>query len=405
VSRGVRRILVTGAGSGLGNNVMLSLRAADPTLVLIGCHDDRFELTKSIAARDYLITATEHPQFAASLRRVIRRERIDLVVPAADADVAAVSRVRAGLPCRVFLPRHRVIRLSQDKYAVTRFLRARGVPAPLTYRVRDLRGVAALFRRLPRGPRVWCRARAGSGSLGAAPMRTPGHARAWIRYWRDHRDIPVAAFTLSEYLPGRDFGCQSLWQDGRLVLAKTWQRLAYFAGGSQPSGVSSTGSLVKSVIEPRVVDVCRAGIRALDPRTSGLYCIDLKENAAGVPCITDVNVGRFSLSTPLYDLVGKHNMAGVYVRLAGGARVDLGDPYDAVADHYLVRDLDTLPQIVHSDDLFDGIEDARGPFHRNGARGGIACRSDRSASSTSTGRPSRSGDRTSPPTGSGSRRR
>lgn len=359
MSRRAPRILVTGAGSGLGNNVMHSLRRADPRLVLIGGHDDRFELTKSTATRNYLISTTDHPGFAASLGRVIAREAIDLIVPAADADVAAVSRVRARLRCRVFLPRHRVITLAQDKYRVTRYLRARGVPAPLTHPVRDLASVTALFRRLPRGPRLWCRARAGSGSLGAAPMRTAGHARAWMRYWRDHRDIPVSRFTLSEYLPGRDFGCQSLWQDGRLVLAKTWQRLAYFAGGSQPSGVSSTGSLVKSVIEPRVVEVCRAGVRALDPTTSGLYCIDLKENADGVPCITDVNVGRFSLSTGLYDLVGKHNMAGIYVRLALGERVDLGDPYDAVADHYLVRDLDTLPQIVHSDDLFDGIEDAR----------------------------------------------
>ena len=354
------RILVTGAGSGLGNNVMHSLRTAQPALTLIGCHDDRFELTKSTAERDYLIAATDHPGFAASVRRVIRRERIDLIIPAADADVAAVSRVRARLGCRVFLPSDRVITLSQDKYEVTRFLRRHGVPAPLTYPVRDLASVAAVFRRLPRGPRVWCRARAGSGSLGAAPMRTAAHARAWIRYWRDHRDVPVSRFTLCEYLPGRDFGCQSLWRNGRLVLAKTWQRLAYFAGGSQPSGQSSTGSLVKTVVEPRVVEVCRAGVRALDPKTSGLYCIDLKEDVDGVPCITDVNVGRFSLSTGLYDLVGNHNMADVYVRLALGEDVDLGDPYDAVADHYLVRDLDTLPQIVRSDDLFNGIEDARG---------------------------------------------
>jgi carbamoyl-phosphate synthase large subunit len=113
-------------------------------------------------------------------------------------------------------------------------------------------------------------------------------------------------------------------------------------------------------VEPRVVEVCAAAVRALDAHTSGLYCVDLKESAAGVPCITDVNVGRFSLTTGLYDLAGKHNMAGAYVRLALGESVDFGEVYDRVEDHYLVRDVDTLPEIFHADELFDGIEDARG---------------------------------------------
>jgi len=34
----VIRVLVTGAGSGLGNNVIRSLRAAEPALAVVGCH-------------------------------------------------------------------------------------------------------------------------------------------------------------------------------------------------------------------------------------------------------------------------------------------------------------------------------------------------------------------------------
>ena len=43
------RVLVTGAGSGLGNNVIRSLRAAAPGLVVVGVHSDRFLLKKSDA--------------------------------------------------------------------------------------------------------------------------------------------------------------------------------------------------------------------------------------------------------------------------------------------------------------------------------------------------------------------
>ena len=353
-----RRLLVMGAGTGLGNNVIRSLTAGDPSCVIIGGHPDRFALKASSAARNYVIPGGSDSAVRRGLRRIIAREAIDLVIPASDRDVAQCSRLRGSLRGRLFLPRPRVIALCQDKYRVSAFLRARGVPAPETYAVGTLRDVAAIFRRLGGRPRVWCRVRKGSGSKGALPVTSPEQARSWIRYWHDMRGVPVRSFTLCEYLPGRDFGCQSLWKDGRLVLAKTFERLTYFAGENQPSGVSSVAALARSVVEPRVVEVCAAAIRALDPRTSGLYCIDLKEDRTGTPCITDVNVGRFSLTTHLYDLIGKHNMAVTYVQLALGEPVQIADEYDAVDGFYLVRDLDTLPRIVHADELFERVEEA-----------------------------------------------
>ena len=355
----VTRVLVTGAGSGLGNNVIRSLREADPSLSIVGCHHDRFELKKSAADRHYLVPPSDHPDYIDRLGVLVRRERIDLAIPTRDSHVRAVSKHRARLPCKVFLPRHRVVELCQDKYRVSAFLRARGVPAPLTYPLRALGDVASIIRRLRPSRRIWCRVRRGSGSLGATPVTKADQAVAWIRYWREMRGVPASDFTLCEYLPGRDFGCQTVWRRGRMLLAKTFERLAYFAGESQPSGVSSVASLARSVVEPRVVEVCAAAVRAFDPRTSGLYCIDLKENRAGVPCITDVNVGRFSLTTGLYDLIGKHSTADLYVRVALGRSVDVSEPYDVAPDHYLVRDVDTLPVIVHAEELFAGLTDLR----------------------------------------------
>src|SRR6185436_16299755 len=61
---------------------------------------------------------------------------------------------------------------------------------------------------------------------------------------RDAR-VSTASFTLSEYLPGRDFAAQGLWRDGELLLLKVCERLSYFGGGSQPSGTSSTPALGK----------------------------------------------------------------------------------------------------------------------------------------------------------------
>jgi carbamoyl-phosphate synthase large subunit len=195
--------------------------------------------------------------------------------------------------------------------------------------------------------------------MGATPVASPAHARGWIRYWEDMRGVPASAFTLSEYLPGRDFACQSLWKDGDLCLIKTVERLSYFGGASQPSGVSSIAALAKTVVEPRVVQVCTQAIRRLGAEVSGAFSVDLKANVDGVPCITEINAGRFITMMNLFDLTGKHNMSATYVRLALGETIDLRDEYDVAEGYYFMRDVDTTPGIFHGDELFEGIQDAR----------------------------------------------
>ncbi len=353
------RVLVTGAGSGATNNLVRSLRHGDPELDVIGCHHDPFLLRKSIAARNFLVSRPTHPGLADSLRRAVERAEADLVLPTTDADVRAIGALRDQLPCRTFLPRKPVIELCQDKYELTAFLRARGIPAPATWPIADLDGVDALVRRLGEGRRLWCRIRTGAGSRGATPVESAAQARAWIGYWEAMRGVPPSAFTLAEYLPGRDFACQSLWRDGRLVLLKTTERIAYFGGAGTPSGVSSVGAVHKTVHEPRVAEVSAAAVRALDDGVSGAFSVDLKADAAGEPCVTEINVGRLLSGTPIFDLTGRHNMAITYVRLALGQPVEIAEPYDVAPDHYMVRDLDTLPDLFHGDTLFNGLEDAR----------------------------------------------
>jgi carbamoyl-phosphate synthase large subunit len=354
------RLLVTGAGTAAASNLIRALRAGDRSLVIVGCHSDRFVLAKSTADPNYLTPAPTDRGFLRALGRVIRRARVDLLIPTTDTEVSVLARLGAGIPCRTFLPRPRVVELCQDKYRVNRRLRERGVPAPATYPVTSLRTLARVFRRLPARSLVWCRIRAGSGSMGAAPVRTPAQARSWIEYWRDMRGVPPTAFTLSEYLPGRDFSCQALWKDGALILVKTCERLSYFGGGGHPSGTSSVSHLAKTVFEPRVVEACTRAIRAIDPRASGTFNFDLRENADGVPCITEINAGRFPSGNLIYDLTGRHNLAATFVRLALGQPVELREEYEAAEGWYSVRDLDTPTGIFRDEELFDRIEDARG---------------------------------------------
>jgi carbamoyl-phosphate synthase large subunit len=354
----VTRLLVTGAGSGPSNNLIRSLKAGDPSLFVAGCHSDRFILKKSAADRNFLVHPATHRAFLRDVGRVRARVGVDLLIPTTDVEVRALAVARRRLPCRVFLPARRVIELCQDKYRLGRFLRERGLAAPLTYAVSSLAAVPGIFRRLGRTP-LWCRVRAGSGSTGAIPVRTPRQAQAWIAYWATMRGVPVRSFTLSEYLPGRDFGCQSLWDRGHPVLTKAFQRLSYIASGGHPSGVSSVAALAKTAADPSVQSMTIQAVRALGRNLSGLFSVDLKEDASGTVCVTEINAGRFLAGTNLLDLSGKHNMAVTYVQLALGEPVGTLEEPAQANDHYMVRDVDTLPGVFQAEEFFAGIEDAR----------------------------------------------
>ena len=351
----IQRLVVTSAGTSAGENLVRSLRAGGSDLVTFGCHHDRFILKKSSCAHRYLVPHPDDARFADVLRRFVDDERIDLVIPTSDTDVAAISSLRADLPGRCFLPAPEALALCRDKHELTARLRARGVPAPETYAVPDLDALEALFVRFGSRRPLWCRPRTGTCARGAGAVKSPDEARRWISLWRDMRGVAPSTFTLSEYLPGRDFLCQSLWKEGTLILINTFERLSYFGTDNIPSGITSLSSLAKTVRDEALVATCRDAVRAVDPAATGAFSIDLKEDRQGVPHVTEINAGRLLMAMTAFDRVGKHNMSLTYVRLGVGDPVDLREEYDAVEGYYMVRDLDTPPDIFHEDDLFDGV--------------------------------------------------
>lgn len=352
-------MLVTRAGGGAATNIVTSLHRGAKDLYAVGCHDDPFVLKKSNADANYLIPPANHQQYLRAVTEVIRRESIDLVMPVADADVAAVSRLRRHLGTSVFLPKPATLSLCYDKLQVAQRLRAKGIPVPVSYAVRDLDSLPSILARFKRDVGAWCRSRSGAGSLAAAPVANEDQARAWIWLWCERRGIQPSAFMIAEYLPGRDFACQSLWRGGRLVLIKTTERLAYVDGAARLSGTSSVASLHKTVCDWRLVRVAKAAILAVDPRATGAFSVDLKENDDGLPCVTEINAGRLLSGATIFDEVGRHNMSVAYVRVGTGGRIRRGAVYDSPEGFYVSRELDTVPHVFDSTGFWSGWRDAR----------------------------------------------
>jgi hypothetical protein len=353
-----KRVLVLRAGSPSTNNLIRSLRAGDPSCVIVGCHHDGFELKKSLADRNFLVRASPRRELARALHQIVELERIDIVIPNSEPDVAIVSDLRKALGCRTFVPGKSVLERCRDKYALTTFLRERGLPVPETYPVLSTRDIPRVFRRLPPASRLWCRIRRGSGSVGAIPVETPAQVRGWIHYWEQMRGIPRGSFTLSEFLPGRDLTVQCLLRGGVPLMSKTHEKLSYHVLAGVPSGVSSTASLAKIIHEPHALRVSIEAIRALDRDASGVFFVDLKENPYGEPRITEINAGRFANVPTIHDAYGGDNMVHMYVRAAFGEAIETVDARAHEGD-YVLRSLDMSPVVLRGAELFDEIRDLR----------------------------------------------
>jgi carbamoyl-phosphate synthase large subunit len=360
-----RRILVTSAGGGASNNLMRGLRACTPPVFIVGTSIDPTYLARSIADRNFLIPRVDSGEpYLEALEGIVARESIDLVIPNNDLEVPVVSAARDRLGTRTYLPSHETIELCQDKLSLTRHLEAKGIRVPETYPVVDPDRTDDVFDRFGRPDMLWCRMRRGGGSRGSLPVRHPEQVRFWVEYWTEMRGVSEGMFTLCEYLPGRDYAVQSLWHEGELVQAKACERLDYLFAGIMPSGSSSTPRVARTIASDVINELCVATVRAVDPRATGLFCIDLKEDLHGVPCVTEINIGRFFMITPLFNTVGRHNMAELYVRLALGepAGVSSDDRFGDVGleETYLVREIDSEPEVLTADEMRSRYEDLVG---------------------------------------------
>src|ERR671925_153727 len=187
---------------------------------------------------------------------------------------------------------------------------------------------------------VLARERRRGGGGASLPVSSPDQAVAWVRYWSETRGLEIDDFMVSEMLPGAEFAFQSLWLEGELVTSAARQRLEYVFGHLMPSGQSSSPSVARTVHREDVNELATRAVQAVDRRATGVFCVDLKEDADGSPLVTEINAGRFFTTSNFLAEAGA-NMPYEYVRMALGERPEGLARYDAVEpDLYWIRMID-----------------------------------------------------------------
>ena len=347
----MRTVLVQGAGGGGGNNWIRSLMHSGLEVRILGSNCLPHAVAKSIASATFLGPPATDPGYEPWLRTLVEREGVDLVAPCNGREVKAVSAMRDRLPCRTFLPPHGVIETCQDKHRLYERMQVAGLPMATSVSIEEAGSLEAAFDRLPACDRYWLRPRTGSGSKGAGWVRTLTQAEHFLSLWEDLRGFDRATYQVSTFLPGADYAFQSIWHEGELVVAKLVQRLAYFGGANRLSGMSSTPEIARTVRDEGALSTAIATVRSVCDAPHGVFSMDMKSDADDVAHVTEINIGRCCMITPIFDETGVQNTVGADVQSAFDEPPRLEDPIDVDPGWLLLRELDTEPLVVHESKL------------------------------------------------------
>lgn len=345
-------VLVTGAGGPIGVNLTRSLRLARRPLRLIGTDANPYHRPLSLCDRTLAVPRAGSSGYREALAALCAEEEIAVIFPTHPAEVAALSALRDTLGARLFLPPHGTILLGNDKHAsYERFVRA-GVPAPRSRRVDAPADLEAAFAELGPGP-LWLR---GSGSPGAGigvaslRCRSPEIGAAWVEHHEGW-----GRFMIAELLPGANLTWLGVFADDELVACQARERLEYVIPHVSPSGVTGAPAVSRTLRRPELRALGEAAVRALcdgHGPAHGVFFVDLTEDRAGAPRVTEVNCGRFGTTLHFYTAAG-FNFPELALALALGERpAPVLDPIPP--DLYWLRTLDCGPVLIRGSDLERG---------------------------------------------------
>jgi carbamoylphosphate synthase large subunit len=346
----MKKILCTGAGGPAGINFTKSLTLAPEKIGLVGTDSNKYFLNLAATKNKYLIPRAKDPLYIDALNKIIGKENIEFLHAQPDIEVEVVSENREKIAATVFLPTKAAVRSCQDKLESAKIWKKHNVPVAQTIEITKEEDVDEAFEKF--GAPIWIRARHGAGGKGSTPAENRETAIEWIKYWQSRK--VNWEFIAQEHLPGRNIAFHSLWKDGEIVTSMARERLEYIYAYLAPSGITGTPAVQRTVHDEKVNEISTQAVLAIDPKFNGIASIDLKENAKGVPCVTEINPGRMFTTSYFFSFASQKlrhdyyaNIPYLYSKLAYEEPLPQMPKYNILAaDVYWIRHMDAPARLV-----------------------------------------------------------
>lgn len=337
-----KTVLVAGAGGPAGYNFIDSIKRADEKITTIGTDINPYHLLLSNADIKYLVPPlSDKKKYILAINKIIKKHRVDILHAQPDPEVFFIAEYRQLIKTKTFLPSMKTMKVCQDKMKTIDILRKSNIPVAETYHIKNIKDLQRAFKTIKKNnTTLWLRAIKGAGSKAAIPIKEIYHAIFWIDYWSKYKNLGYGNFMLSEMLPGKEYAFQSVWKNGKLIVSQARERIEYVFGNLTLSGQTSSPAVAVTVINDTVNDIATRAVLAVDKNATGVFCIDLKENKKQIPCVIEINAGRFFTTSNFFAHAGC-NMPYVYCKLALEEKISKVKQYNNLnPDIYWVRLID-----------------------------------------------------------------
>lgn len=349
-------ILITGVGGPTPRSFARSIKeiggyktakivATDIHPYAIGLYQDQ------LFDKCYITPRSSDQDYWKVMDKIIQEEKIDIAVILPEQEVLAWSgrQAREVLPCKALIPHLAAVHKLLDKGVLSNLLEGSGlVPRSVILRPDDerLKENTESVLSYP----YWIRSSTGSSGLGSYKIEGFEDLRQWIWINKD-----IQRFIASEYLPGRNLACKLLYYKGKLIRAACAERVQYIMAKIAPSGITGNTSFGRLINDMKVFEAGKKAMENVFEKTGaekhGFFTVDMKEDQAGNPLITEINVRHVAFTQCL--AMGGANLCEDTIRLL---TEDSGFDrefrlYNFQEGLIFLRDVDERPVLMHEKEL------------------------------------------------------
>lgn len=274
-------VLVTGAGGGVGQGIIKSLRLINDLNISI-ITADMSELAAGLYGGDYsfIVPAANHPNYFDRIKEICVNENIDFYFPGTDVELIQCANnfedLKSSLNVTTFVSPINVIEIADDKYKTIKFLEENGFNFPKTYLPNQIDLKDIVFP-------VIIKPRVGYRSIGVHLVNNLQEAKEAIKSLKD----PI----IQEYIDGPEYTCTTAIFENNISEVLCLQR-------ELRSGDTFKAFPFKSdIIEEYVKNIAsKIGIK-------GSCNFQLRTKNSGEPYLFEIN-SRFSGTTPFCSYLG-----------------------------------------------------------------------------------------------------
>jgi len=305
-------VLVTGAGGGVGQGVIKSLRMINDIDIKIVAADMSVLATGLYAADvSYLVGRCDSDKYFETLSSIFKKESIDFYIPGTDVELkfCAINKqiIMDDFNVYTVISSEEVIDISDDKYKTYLFLRKNGFDHPKTNYLKDVDTQGIEYPVIVK-PSVGCR------SIGVYKVNSLRELQPHLKNTKD--------VIIQEYVGNKDmeYTCTVVKVNGVFSPVLALKRVLR-------SGDTYRAEPIKSeIIEQYVLDVATK----LD--IDGGCNFQLRLDMNGSPKIFEIN-SRFSGTTPFCSQIG-FNPVEFYLKESIGLESNIKIDYNSVVLRY-----------------------------------------------------------------------